>query len=1181
MERGVVEIALNGLASLLDPDFHAPVTESDPGIWTMARATAYGGCRFNLVGTTATEHVSERLIAEVRDRAREALVVCVLPTAGLEIVAHRGAVPRDVLTSVLAFYPNDLDALANGDVTLEDLVDYKYRRRFLDQRPDAQSQYARHVFESYGYAHRLSTSPLRPLSAAVRDKGESQGDWLEHPYVAELDGVLAHRRSVLLIGYSSSGKTVLAMQLGSRRASAGWSVKYMNLGDTGSRVAGLVRQLIFSDGSSGDGDGGHAGRAAGELIIFDDLQSNPATARLLLAVASLTERAADESRRTFIAVSWKEFAREAAAACPELTPKAVHPGLVRDRLIATYRERIGREAVDALAAELGDDIYLFRLALEVTDRQHRRPSRGQVAEDVWRRRMPDEEGIGLSAEARRVALLAGAIGQFDIHVSGEFLCRGASVDQRVVSRLIESRLLRRAGDLLTIGHRSLCALIAWWLGSTGVWQELARVGGPGDVTRAVLTHLEQSGTGATIDALRALIARAGFKRAEALSSRAAALMSVWRAFDAVVERVEQQQLADPTWGGVPSSSMFVTKLLTEMDRAALAKPSLDFLRSHWRIAGGELQIDTRGLATVVDFNLIHQRILDEDEAAPGQPYESGVTIDIDRFHKTWLAGLILGAEAAAEGSTLIHEDLDALISKMQVGPSGAFYPQRVPWCTARVLLGLAACRRTIETSACSRRAADWLMRERVDGGARVGGIWYSGTGTWNTLVETTALVILGLVRAGVDPSDPRLEPGREALLSHREEWEGADGALAIEALLATGTAWHELAGDTERLSRWALDQSLWQQATLPADQVLKQTCHVAQAATHLVEIGWTALRSDLPALLDALEISEVRAPGANQLTEMREEADAARVPLRTASYANNGDEHAAAVANVESLELGRYRVVGDYSRYDDRARNVLVGRCAAIRGALTTKTFARENYLIWAPPGSGKSYLIQELARSMGLVEDQRYFELNLADLSRADFTSGLEAVRISARTPTFCLIDEIDARSSEAWPYELIFPALDLNLVPDHHAVFVLVGSGGAGLNALIQAMRSRPKGSDLLDRVPEDRRFEIPKLAAGDRLVVFAKQILLAAAARKQEVQYIDRLALYFVLAGAENLGTPRQLAELAKAAVGRMDAADPRLLYDHLFRDGDSNRMSFYGQHIDVATSLQNMCVPLNND
>lgn len=1176
MRGGIMRSAMEGLAAMLDPEFAPAIHESADGVLSVSRFIIYRDARFHVLGLAGETPLMPLLLREAQDKARETITLCILPRPDLELVTLRKPTSIDVRTGVFAVYPSDVEALASREVTIEQLLEYKLFRRLIAERPDSETQFIDRLFLEYGCGQPNRQNFLAPLDNAITARAETESDWVEHPLLAQVDATAERHRHSLLFGYSSSGKSVLAFQVGRRREAAGWRVGYLNLSDEVAWPAGLVQNFLFGDSIETPK---WIRNPSSQLVIADDLQSRPPVARLLLGVASLAHRVRDRARPVILGVSWKEFAREAAQFCPDAAPVPIHAKLVRDELLEKYARQIDPDAVNTIAQEIGDDLYLLRLALGVTARQKSAASKADVAEDIWQQRVPNDGHELLPSAARRVALLTAAIGQFDIHLPLDFLQQTARVDTRLLTQLMDSRLLRRVGDRVTLGHRSLCALIAWWLNESGAWRDLGEVGGPRDLTSAVLVYLKASGTTAMADALRALVARAGFKDREDLSQRAVALMDVWRVFDAVVERVERQQAADATWGSTPSSAVFVTTLLSEIGKPELATPSLDFLRSHWRESNGRLEIDTSGLSTLVDFEIIKKRMLDEDvKNTPPKDCESALEIDIDRFHKTWLAGLILGAESVAAAPTIPRDRLAALVEREQVKATGAFYPHRVPWCTARVILGLAACGRSIENSSVVKWAIDWLLRDRHSGGARENGYWRSGTGDWNTAVEATALVILAAVKSGVDPADTRLLDGRKYLLAEREKWAGLDGAVAVEALLVSGSKWQDLANDTARLSQRALDQSLWLQATLGADQTLKQTCQVAQAATHLIDIGWTAIRSDLGGLLEAIDLSG-ESP---ELTPTRDKSDKSQSIATPASAlqapvtATTVDDAGDIVAKLDDLRFSRFSVVGSYLRFHEKVRTHLRNQYIAIRRALDTKSQERENYLIWAPPGSGKTSFVIEIANVMGNdFAKEQFCLLNLSELPHNRMVDELRIIQHKAARPLLCMIDEIDSRSSEAWPYEEVFTCLDWNTRENRHIVFVLAGSGGNGLNGMIGGIRNRPRGADLIDRIPESRRFEIPGSDNEDRLIIFAKQALLAADARHQEVREIERLVLYYVLK-SELLSTPRQLTEFAKAAVGRMERADSQLLYDHIFRVGDRRRMEFWVQNLEYATRLQSTFV-----
>lgn len=113
------------------------------------------------------------------------------------------------------------------------------------------------------------------------------------------------------------------------------------------------------------------------------------------------------------------------------------------------------------------------------------------------------------------------------------------------------------------------------------------------------------------------------------------------------------------------------------------------------------------------------------------------------------------------------------------------------------------------------------------------------------------------------------------------------------------------------------------------------------------------------------------------------------------------------IADLNEVQLPRYRIVGNYVRFDDYVRNSLKDMRQRVISALNPESRSRENFLLWGSPGSGKSFLVQQVAKSMGSAV--KYGELNLAQLDDRGFRSELEKI-MEHSAPCVCLIDEIDS---------------------------------------------------------------------------------------------------------------------------------------------------------------------------
>ncbi len=279
------------------------------------------------------------------------------------------------------------------------------------------------------------------------------------------------------------------------------------------------------------------------------------------------------------------------------------------------------------------------------------------------------------------------------------------------------------------------------------------------------------------------------------------------------------------------------------------------------------------------------------------------------------------------------------------------------------------------------------------------------------------------------------------------------------------------------------------------------------------------------------------------------------------------------VAALDVIALRHYRVIGNYSRYDDAVLNDLKDARNRIIGGIEAASPKRENHLVWAAPGSGKTYLVQEIARSLG--DSCRYVEINLAKHDAEGLRAALDGVCAGSDVPTLCLFDECDAHNGESWPYEILMPRLDVTVDGDAHVVFVLAGSSGFSLNGMKQRMAARPKGADVLSRIPNVNQFIVPAMSFGDRVLIVIAQLMKAAAERGQEIYSIEKLGLYYA-AVSSRLANARQLQEFGSSALSRVPRGDDRVKYDHLFSPGDPENKRFWLDVSAIAGDLINSYV-----
>lgn len=1173
IKKGILEAAMRGIAELLSCDgepFPEPTHIGGIGI-TFEKPFIVNGIRCKLAGYCGTDaSIPQTFHSEVLNASRESICLCVLSSIRQQLWPIDIEDPYTGAASLIPIYPADVNAISRGDISIMQLVDFKLYRRLFLHYPDRETVYSVRLYADYlKLADQQDGIVPQPLEELLQHLPEDHRTWVDHPLTERVLRTIKTGRNCLLVGASSSGKSVLALQVGKSLMLGGQKIRYFNLSPVRGFAPKLIKEILWSSENS-----------AFQLFIVDDLQSNPSLAYYFLTIVATAQRVSVNPAVSSLALSWIDFAKEAATWQEDCLPLLVKPEQVRVQIIDQFSDFVNKQDIEYFKNRLGDDLLLFKLCLSESRKLKKRASLREVAERIWNDRIIVADLN--REEAERVTLVACSLGRYDIAASMVFLIHEANATEITIGKLTSGGMLRQYGESFVVGHRSLCGLLADWLSYGGGWRSLGGFHGPQNTNAVMRDYLRSLGPSLAIDSLRALQARAGFKEKSKLNRRAAAIVEIWQTFNALVERIEYRQDADPTWGNDMASAMFAMQTFYEIGKPHLGNPSLSFFRSHWKIDKESLKLDLNGLRTTEDFFAIHQKMIEEDETLGSKipkTWEPADQLNPVRFHRMWLMGLILCAESTTNKPLVPLERLATIVERELIKGKG-FYPTRVPWCTARIIIGLAACGRTVDNSPVVKKAVNWLLTDRSMGGACYNGLWESGTGTWNTRLETTGMVLLAIASSGFDIDDERLASAKSFLMAERPYWTAPerelDGTQAIHAYLETGGEWQEIAQEVQRLSQWARSEAFWERATLSAQAELEQSCLVAQIVWYLINIGWKAIKSDLPAFLDALALPsyfdlDVADRGV-PLTDSPPMPQTASIEVP--KYDEAVDRAFQCLAKIQEISLPKCTVVGSYRRYDQRLRNSLLDWKMRIVSPLLASTNIHENFLIWAAPGSGKSFFVQEIGRSLGNKID--FIDLNLAKMSQVEFVEGLS--RLSKLGKAFlCMIDEVDARSDQNWPLEVAFAAMDLNLDPTRSAVMVLVGSSGAGLQALSRSLTLRSKGTDLLDRIPMDRRFEIPAMMLEDRLVIFASNVLESAVASGHTVSSIEKLALYFVLKNDE-YNSPRQLRNLAAAAVGRMNADEFRLKYDDLFFKGDRANQLFWVKYQSVASDISNQYISL---
>ena len=289
------------------------------------------------------------------------------------------------------------------------------------------------------------------------------------------------------------------------------------------------------------------------------------------------------------------------------------------------------------------------------------------------------------------------------------------------------------------------------------------------------------------------------------------------------------------------------------------------------------------------------------------------------------------------------------------------------------------------------------------------------------------------------------------------------------------------------------------------------------------------------------------------------------------------DKALALIKQFEILELQKFRVVGNYVRFDDGIRNNLKNLKQQIIEGLQPTAVGTENYLIWGPPGSGKSFFVQEIFNSLD--DDVHYLELNLTKLTPEQFRTNLVKLE-KMNKPCICLIDEIDSGFSGKWAYEILLTSLFPSPPRKFRVCFILAGSGGSNIDEMKKKIISNNKGTDLLGRISSSKEYVIPSLDVGDNLVVASSQLIKTATEFKPDINSIEKLGLFYIAVNPQ-FNSARQISELITSSIGRIPKGEDRIKYDHLFEPGNLINKDFYQRTKLLDDSLSNSFILVENN
>ncbi len=281
------------------------------------------------------------------------------------------------------------------------------------------------------------------------------------------------------------------------------------------------------------------------------------------------------------------------------------------------------------------------------------------------------------------------------------------------------------------------------------------------------------------------------------------------------------------------------------------------------------------------------------------------------------------------------------------------------------------------------------------------------------------------------------------------------------------------------------------------------------------------------------------------------------------------------ISNLNNIALSEYTIVdkGDkYVRYDENLRRDLRNLWKRIQSSLTAGQ-ERQHFLICGPSGAGKTSFVKEIVRVIGA----KLLELDLAGMTKQDFESKLANLE-GERAPILILVDEIQAKSEERWPYEILKSHLDASKKRGSPVTFVLVGNRET-LSDMKNHINSRQMGKDVLRRIPLKNECEIPRMSVGDRIVIAICNIIEAARKKGKGIKQVEKSALFFMSLDPR-LDSAGRLSDFASSVAQDIKLEEDILMYDHLFTAGESERRDFWNRYEQYMKDLSGKYVVVSD-
>ena len=720
----------------------------------------------------------------------------------------------------------------------------------------------RDFLESLSVSTRIPNS--RPEYKGIKNRTLGDG-LITNPKCEALLSFVTQSKSqaVYVKGKSSSGKSILVAQV---LAKLYQSVEFtwLNLTNVGINEY----ELFYSIANDYSLD------SAKHIIVLDDIQSNPSLIDATNKIISTFSNLYANTEFITILIGWDSVESYVKSVYPDINVFSCNGGeLVSIMVNKSDVQRLS----DPICQNSNGDAFLAHQTIKFFQEKGDGANVAKLNEFIYNNYIKQQT---ISSDAKRVLYHLAALGEFEIHASMQYLF---GISQDGSKELIEHRLIREysssSGEqYFYIGHRSLAHVLYLYLHNLLPTQKQSM--------EIAMEYLKNEGT----EQIYSMLERLDL----VLTMGSHMLGNIWKAFTNARGALFLQVEKDNTWGNNIASMIFCANALQAIsfDKQAnlLWGFVADAIRKLWRPAEDNNSIEYIGVQTkypygitseICDFEQIKNRMIEEDEKIDFDKSMKGDEIDYRRFHNNWVLGLLLDFEGKADdGRDGIRNAYIECAKKMQL-PCGGFYPQRVSWVTARIIMGLCECGLNYQNSQVVRRACDWLVEQFEEQHNLIWkqsfmtcGGWVSGTGTWNTNEQATLMCLSALLMANypilagdclqsvidtVWNNRHRLNTSTNEDDAEKED----DKTWLIDTMILAGKDIFSMRSEIQTLLNHI--NNSWSQVGKTANETHGESCQVSFDTFELMNLIWTVLSKNINILLGGLQIHDASYGVAKQI----------------------------------------------------------------------------------------------------------------------------------------------------------------------------------------------------------------------------------------------------------------------------------------------------------------------------